>query len=149
MRGEKQGRLKLWNALNPKSETLGRWNFTNLFFWSDNRLLKFQLPRSPLFGFRAIQSLKQPVFFCSLISSLKKNLFLSKNLMKGSFVLLYFHCKIPTGPIISKVSQNLRKKALIPFVLSCLCPLMAFATSWRSGWRWAKMGKISFQRTSA
>ena len=31
-RKKKQGRLKLWNALNPKCEDLGSCNFTNLFF---------------------------------------------------------------------------------------------------------------------
>ena len=36
---KKQGRLELWNALNPKSGDLVSWSFTNLFGWWNFSLL--------------------------------------------------------------------------------------------------------------
>ena len=37
---KKRGRLKLWNALNPKFGGLGSWNFTNLFLRSDKQVVE-------------------------------------------------------------------------------------------------------------
>ena len=40
LKGEqkKRGRLKLWNALNPKFRGLRSWNFTNLFIGLDKQV---------------------------------------------------------------------------------------------------------------
>ena len=59
---KKPGRLKLWNALNPKRGDLRRWNFTNLI----NRLVKFQHPMSPTFGLREFTNLGRPFFLNTL-----------------------------------------------------------------------------------